>query len=237
AQATLALLKEGSRSEEVQAAKAKLDRQNASFRLAEKEFQRARALRERAAISQQELDIAHERYEGAQALVQESAAILAQFEEGSRKQEVARAQALVEASASSLRAIDEEMKELTIVAPISGIVHAIDLVEGDLIAAKAPVVTIIDLSSLWIRTYIQESRLSYAIGQEVQVLCDSYPDRPITGRIAFISSEAEFTPGNIQTTEDRSLQVYRVKVRSLQPDQGLRPGTYCDVNFGESSES
>ncbi|MCB0330443.1 MAG: efflux RND transporter periplasmic adaptor subunit [Bdellovibrionales bacterium] len=231
AEAEFTLLEEGFRSEEVEAAQARYERARAALTLAESELSRAQSLRQKQAISQKELDIALERRNSAEASVKESRAVVEQFEEGFRKQEIIRAHALVEARSAELQSIKKETEELNIRAPMGGYVHAIDLVEGDLIAAKAPVMTIIDLSRIWIRTYVPENNLSHRVGDAVQIQCDSYPEKTFSGEISFLSSEAEFTPSNIQTVEDRSKQVYRAKIRKLTPEKLLRPGMFCDVTF------
>lgn len=237
AKAEFTLLEEGFRTEEVEAARAKLAGEEAAFALADKELARAKELYKKNTISQRELDLARKQFESAEASVRESKSMLIQFVEGSRKQEIVRASALVDAHFASLQAIQREIEELKIRAPMSGSVHAIDLVEGDLISANAPVLTIIDLNRIWVRTYLPENELDHHVGEEVALRCDSFPGEAYTGQITFLSSEAEFTPSNLQTKEDRSKQVYRVKIRKLSPPHHLRPGIYCDVTFTPDSTS
>ena len=67
------------------------------------------------------------------------------------------------------------------------------------------------------------------LNQTVDVITDSYPDKIYQGRVSFISPEAEFTPKNVQTKEERIKLVYRIKVTLDNPNQELKPGMPVDV--------
>jgi HlyD family secretion protein len=73
---------------------------------------------------------------------------------------------------------------------------------------------------------VAEGRVKY--NQRVNVKTDTYPDKIYWGRISFISSEAEFTPKNIQTHEERVKLVYRIKVTLENPQMELKPGMPAD---------
>ena len=96
-------------------------------------------------------------------------------------------------------------------------------------AANAPVLSVLDTSLLWVRAYVPENHLDIATGRVVEVTVDSYADKVFPGEVTFVSSQAEFTPGNVQTPEERSKQVFRIKVQ-LRAELGeLRPGMAADV--------
>ena len=100
---------------------------------------------------------------------------------------------------------------------------------GDLVSPNAPVLSIMDTAELWVRAYVPENELGISIGQPVAVTVDSFPGEPFRGRIAFIARRAEFTPNNVQTPEERSKQVFRIKVTLEQGLDRLRPGMAADV--------
>ena len=83
--------------------------------------------------------------------------------------------------------------------------------------------------SSWVRAYVPENHLNLKLGQAVRVTVDSFPGRTFAGRIAFVARQAEFTPGNVQTPEDRSQQVFRIKVNLIEGLDVLRPGLAADV--------
>jgi len=98
------------------------------------------------------------------------------------------------------------------------------------VPAGAPVLSITDTSRLWVRAYVPEDRLRFRLNDEVSVTLDSFADaRPFRGRITFLASQAEFTPNNVQTPDERSKQVFRIKVMLLDGLDRLRPGMPADV--------
>ena len=93
-----------------------------------------------------------------------------------------------------------------------------------------PVFTVIDLNNIWVTAYINETDLGRVkLNQEAYVTTDTYPGKKYKGRVSFISSEAEFTPKLIQTTEERVKLVYRIKVRVDNSTLELKPGMPVDA--------
>ena len=86
-----------------------------------------------------------------------------------------------------------------------------------------------DTSHLWVRAYLPENHLDVQVDQKVKVGVDSFPDRRFNGHISFVARQAEFTPGNVQTPEERSKQVFRIKVTLDEALDELRPGMTADV--------
>jgi multidrug resistance efflux pump len=156
---------------------------------------------------------------------------------GYRKEEIAAAKAAVDTAEAGLAAINRQIEELRVTAPVNGVVEAVDLEPGDLVTANAPMVSLMDTSDLWVRAYLPEDELNISVGQEVRVTVDSYREREFTGQITFIARQAEFTPGNVQTPEERSKQVFRAKVTLLDGQSDLRPGMAADVWLDAGSEA
>ncbi|GMU81447.1 MAG: hemolysin secretion protein D [Planctomycetota bacterium] len=198
--------------------------------------ERTRALevaRARLAQARDELALAEEGTRAeevaeAAALLAGAEAALQLAETGSRPEEIAEARANVDAADASVAAVRRQLEELTIVAPGAGVVEAVELRPGDLIPANAPVVTLLDLSDLWVRAYVPE-RSKLAVGAEVEVRVDALGARTLKGRVSFIAREAEFMPSNVQTPEERSKQVFRIKVELRDEKGELRPGMAVDV--------
>ena len=165
----------------------------------------------------------------ARAAFAEADAALGLAERGYRDEEIEKARAGVAAAESGLAAIDRSLEELAIRSPVAGIVEAITLRPGDLVAANTPALSLLDPSRLWVRAYVPENRLTLTIGQEVSLRIDPFPDETFRGRVSFIAREAEFTPGNVQTPEERSKQVFRIKVDLVDGLERLRPGMSADV--------
>lgn len=248
-------LETGPRKQEIAAAQARVQLAQAELELAQSNLNRVQRLRERNAATAEELDDATTALRVAQANDQvrkEELALLlegtraeeimeakAQLEEarqgmllrerGYRREEVAQAQAAVEAAQAALLAIEKQIDELNIVAPLDAVVEALELRPGDLVAPNAPVLSLMDVGRLWVRAYVPERLLGVEIGQPVEVSVDSFPDERFAGRISFISRQAEFTPANVQTPEERAKQVFRIKVTLEEGLERLRPGMSADV--------
>jgi len=120
--------------------------------------------------------------------------------------------------------------ESTVKAPISGTILTKVADTGDLIAPYATVVTMADLSSLDIMLYVSESKYGRVMVKDyVDISVDSYPGKTFSGRVASIANKAEFTPKNIQTKEERTTQVFGIKVKIPNPDGKLKPGMPADA--------
>ncbi|HLQ44536.1 MAG TPA: HlyD family efflux transporter periplasmic adaptor subunit [Planctomycetaceae bacterium] len=152
---------------------------------------------------------------------------------GFRDEEKSQARAAVESAAAAVQVIERQLDELVIKAPVDGSVEAIELQPGDLVGANSPAISLMDSSHLWVRAFVPENRLSLKVGDAVNVTVDSYPGERFAGRISFVSRQAEFTPGNVQTPDDRSQQVFRIKVALEAGRERLRPGMSADVWLGQ----
>jgi len=260
--AELERLERGPREQEIQAARENLRLAEASRELAEQEVQRAQKLHESGVSSAELLDrfTANQRVAAATVAVREQElaillegtrrediaaaraelagadAALQLAEAGFRTEDVDRARAQVQGAQAALASVDRRVEELTIVAPVSGVVEALDLEPGDLVAPDAPALSLLDPNRLWVRCYVPANRVALAVGDEVAVRVDAFGPERFRGRIMFIAPEAEFTPGNVQTPEDRSKLVFRVKVELFEGLERLRPGMSADVHLEEDVE-
>jgi multidrug resistance efflux pump len=154
---------------------------------------------------------------------------LALLEAGARKEDLAEARAMVASARAAVAAIQRQIAELSVRAPLDSVVEAVDLRPGDLIAPNAPLIALSDPSELWVRAYVPENRLDLRLGRQVAVRVDSFPGRRFAARISFISRTAEFTPSNVQTPEERSKQVFRIKATLEEGLDVLRAGMAADV--------
>lgn len=167
----------------------------------------------------------------ARARVAEAQQALDLLEAGTRAEDLREAEATVAAARAAVDVIQRDLAELIVRAPVPSVVEAVDLRPGDLIAPSAPVVALDDPSELWVRAYLPEDRLDVQIGQQVSVRVDAFQDRRFKGHISFISRNAEFTPANVQTPEERSKEVFRIKVILDEGRDVLRAGMAADVFF------
>jgi multidrug resistance efflux pump len=253
--AKLQLLINGPREQEIEAARAQLLVARSTLKLAEENHRRAVDLVKKGAGTREQFDRAADELQVAQAMLIVREQELSLLEAGSRREEIEQARAQLEeahqawelakngfrqeeihaaqaardAAQAALDALQARKKELQITAPVDGTVEALELQRGDLTPAGAPVLSIVDDSHMWVRAYVPQGRLHLKIGQELQVTVDSYPEERFAGELTFISRQAEFTPSNVQTPDERAKQVFRIKVMLKEGLQKLLPGMAADV--------
>lgn len=138
----------------------------------------------------------------------------------------------IELSRAALRTADVRLQDSVLFSPLSGVVLRKNVEEGETVSAGTPVFTIGDLESPWIKVYVKEDKLGLVkLGQKAEVSVDTFPGKKYEGTITFISSEAEFTPKNVQTREERVKLVFGIKV-SVKNEKGeLKPGMPADVKI------
>lgn len=129
-----------------------------------------------------------------------------------------------------MQLVDAQIAQLTLSAPIDGIVTKCDIHMGETVAAGHPLLSIANLDEVRLMIYIPEDQVGQVrIGQEVDVQVDSFPGRVFTGKAVSIGGKAEFTPRNVQTQEDRANLVFAVKVSIPNSDRALKPGMPADA--------
>ncbi|OQY18665.1 MAG: hypothetical protein B6I34_10425 [Anaerolineaceae bacterium 4572_32.1] len=159
-------------------------------------------------------------------------AALDELEAGPTEEEIAVAEAQVRAAEAGVGVIDVQIDQLTLTAPMDGVVTSRSSQAGETAAAGAPLLTIANLDEVTLVIYIPETRIGQVqVGQKVEVQVDSFPERVFTGEVANIAGEAEFTPRNVQTQEERVNLVFAVKVRIPNNDSALKPGMPADATI------
>lgn len=149
---------------------------------------------------------------------------------GSRPDQLAQARAAAKAADANAAAASARLAETRVLAPADGIVDGLDLRPGDLVAAGAAVAQVDEFGDPWVRIYVTQSDMQHVrVGATVRVRSDALAGREFDGRVETIDAQAQFTPRDVQTAEDRADLAFGVKVRIADTDQALRAGTTVDV--------
>ena len=237
AAAQLALLRAGSRPEDVRQASAQVQSAQADIRGAQAELEAAAAdldrfeglLRANAGSVKQRddartrRDVAQARVHAAQERARAAADALARLRAGARPQEIAAARARVAMVDAQIASLQKNAGDAVVKAPVGGIVTSRLLDTGEMAAPRSPIVVITDLDHAWANVYVDERVVPrLTIGQAATIVTDA--GQRIAGTITFISPKAEFTPRNVQTADERSKLVYRVKVTVDNRNGILKPG-------------
>jgi multidrug resistance efflux pump len=219
--ANLEKMVHGSRSEEIL-------RAEVEWKTAERNRQRTAALLKEGLASPQQSEA-----DAAQAHMLEQT--YRELERGNRPEDVAQAQAQLAAEQGKLAYLLRQREELTVRSPADGIVQTMDLRPGDLVAANQGIVTILEPSEIWVRVYVPEPGLGRVhVGDATQVFVDTFPGRAFPGRVVEIRQQAEYTPRNVQTLDQRADQVFGVKVE-IDPSPDLKPGMAATVRIGDAA--
>jgi len=233
AAARLAELEAGTRPEE--RAQAEAERRAASERLAdaERDLDRTRTLVEGGASPREALDKAQTARDMASERVTQASQQVTLLKNGPRPEQIAAQRAVVEQARAALAASDVALGRAALRAPFAGVVSVRHREPGEVVAPGAPVLTLLERDDRWVRIYVPENRLgAVPLGADALVRSDTFPGRTYRGKVTFLASEAEFTPKNVQTQEERVRLVYAAKVRILEdPRYELKPGLPVDVEI------
>ncbi|HLJ59366.1 MAG TPA: efflux RND transporter periplasmic adaptor subunit [bacterium] len=154
-----------------------------------------------------------------------------------RRQALAAAEAALAQTRANLDYVRVIAGHNVITAPRDAVVQTRNVEEGEVVAAGTPLYTLIDLSDIWLRAYVPADQIARVkVGQVAHVSIDSFPGRVFEGRVEEISSRGEFTPGNVQTREDRVKLAFGVKIRLTNSDDRLKPGMPADAEIVVGTE-
>jgi HlyD family secretion protein len=232
ARAALTELETGYRKEDIAQAAAALQRVKADADRLKTDFARQQALYKKEVISRRDFDASKAANEAAQASVREAQERLALLRRGPRKETIDQARARLRDAEAMLALARTRLGYATLVSSVSGLVLSKNIEPGEQVAAGTPIVTVGIMDSVWLRAYVNETDLGKVkVGQEATVTTDTWPGRKYKGYISFISSEAEFTPKNVQTEKERVKLVYRIKIVVPNPNMELKPGMPADAEI------
>jgi HlyD family secretion protein len=224
--AQLRLLEAGSRAEDIRQARAQVDAAtadtaaiDAEVKAAQLDLDRFQALLAANAGSvkqrddaQARLDTAKARQRAAQDRVRSARETQMRLEAGTRPEEIQAARARVEAADAQIAVLEKSQRDANVLSPISGIVTQKLVDAGEIVAPGTPLVVITDLDHAWANLFVPEPMIPrVAMGQAATIITDA-GGQSLDGKVTYISPRAEFTPRNVQTAEERSKLVYRIKV-------------------------
>lgn len=225
-------LKAGSRPQEIEQAAANVKYAEAELIKAKKDYERAEVLYKNGAISAQQMDAARNVHDTAQSQHKKALEALSLVKEGPRKEEIRAAENRVRQAEAALKASEERLKDTILYAPVSGVIMRKNIELGETVTQGISAYTIGDLENPWIKVYVKEDKLGLVkLRQKAEITTDSYPKKKYEGTVTYISSEAEFTPKNVQTQEERVKLVFGVKVSVKNINDELKPGMPADVRI------
>jgi HlyD family secretion protein len=234
--ADLRLRLKGARIEDIAELEAQLRSAEADRAAAQRDLDRMQGLLDKGSGTTKARDDAQTRRDVSRARLDAMQQSLARLRAGFRVEEKDGARARVAALEARIAQLEQQVEDASIASPLAGVVTEKVAERGELLQPGSPVVVVTDLKDAWLRVYVAETDLGRVrIGQEAEVVTDDGQAR--RGRVTFVASQAEFTPKNVQTRDERVKLVYEVKV-SLPNDDGLfKPGMPATARLRAAQEA
>ena len=238
ADAQLRLILAGARQEDIRQAQAQIETARAELSAAKAELEAAQQdlerfetlLRNNSGSRKQRddaatrRDVARDRLASLDSRVRNAEEALAKLRAGARPEEVDAARARVAAVDAQIATLQKSAGDATVTSPVGGIVTEKLVEAGELISPRAPALLVVDLDRAWADVFVPEPAVPrIALGQPATIHTDA-GGAPLAGTVSYISPKAEFTPRNVQTAEERSKLVYRVRISVDNKDGILKQG-------------
>ena len=238
ARAQLLLLRNGARREDIQQSEAAVTQAEANLQVAEADARRMRELVRTGSVTPKQRDDAEARLTVAQAQQTSAAEALRKVRTLARPEEIQAAEARLAQAVAAADLLRKTIADCVITAPAGGIVTHKAVERGELVSPGSTVVTLSELDSVYVMIYLTEKETGRVrLGDTADVAIDAFPGRAFPGKITYISSEAEFTPKNVQTKEDRVKLVFGVKVEIENRAGLLKPGLPADATIRVAPDS
>ncbi|WP_010586793.1 secretion protein HlyD [Schlesneria paludicola] len=223
--ANVAKLEHGSRPEEIAQARAQTEDREAAVTKAKEDYHRAESLVSKGGVSRQEFDRYQSALDSAEAQLKAAKESQRLVEIGPRQEDIDMAKAFLAEQDAMIIQSERRLADADLIAPNDGTILTRARERGAILQPGETVLALTLTSPVWVRTYVNERDLGLIKPEmPAQVITDSAPDHPYTGKIGFISPTAEFTPKSVETRERRTDLVYRLRVVVENPDGGLRQG-------------
>lgn len=231
-EAQFQLLKIGARKEDIKQAEEFAKQAEVNFNSAKEDKERFENLYQSKSITKKQLDDAVSRYEITLAQFNSAKENLLKLKNLARPEELKQAEANISRLKANVDLLKKNLNDCFVVSPINGFIVKKFIESGETAGLMTSLFKVSDLSVVDLIIYISETELGKVrLEQPVDVKVDTYPDKIYKGKIIYISPEAEFTPKNIQTKEERTKLVFAVKVRIENPNYELKTGMPADATI------
>ena len=232
AQAQYRLLKVGARNEDIKQAEDNLKQAQVSFNLAEQDKERMDNLYKSQSITKKQHDDAVANYEITLARLNSAKENLDKMKNLARPEELKQAEANLNRSEANVNLLQKNLNDCYVTSPSPGFITKKFVEEGETAGMMSSLFQVSDLGSVELVIYVPETELGLVkLGQKTEISVDTFPDKTFNGKVIYISPQAEFTPKNIQTQEERTKLVFAVKIKIDNPDFELKDGMPADAEI------
>jgi HlyD family secretion protein len=226
------LLRKGAREEDINQAEENFKQAQIAFDLAVKDKERIENLYNSRSVTKKQYDDALANYDIALAKLNSSKENLQKVKNLSRPEELRQAEANLNKTKANVNLIKKNLNDCYVTSPSSGFITKKFIEQGETAGTMSSLFQVADLSSVELVIYIPETELGKVkLNQKADIKVDTYPEKTFEGKVIYISPQAEFTPKNIQTEEERTKLVFAVKIKIENPDFELKDGMPADASI------
>jgi len=230
--AQLDLLKNGARKEDILQAESSVKQAQVNYDLAKTDLDRLQKLYDSKTITKKQYDDAAGRFDLTKDQLFSANENYDKLKKFARPEEIKQAEAKLNQSEASADLIRKSIRDSYITSPINGIIVEKYFEHGETVSPMSNLVKVSDLTNVELYIYVTEIELgNIKLGQKAEVTVDAFKDKKFEGQVTFISPEAEFTPKNIQTKDERTKLVFAVKIEIPNPNFELKHGLPADARI------
>lgn len=228
----------------VNAVSAQLEKARAAQAHATKNYERFAALHEKGDVSSMEFERRRLEFEATRADVKaaekELSRAAANLELARAAQDMVKIKRLAveearknhQASLARVREVEADQRETKLFAPSAGTILARPVEPGEIVNPGAPLFVLVDTHRLYLKVYIPETEIGrLKLGNEARIYVDAFPGQSFPARITKVNQQAEFTPKNVETKEERVKLVFGVELSVDNPEGRLKPGMPADAQI------
>lgn len=230
AEAQLNLMIKGARNEDIAQAEQNLNQAKINLETAEKDKMRMQNLYDSHSITQKQLEDAVARYELMSAQLKAAQENYSKVKNIFRPEEINQAKANLDKAIAGVELLKKNIRDCYVTSPIDGIIIKTFVQKGETVSPMSSLFKVSDLENIELEIYVSEEELGYVkLGQRAEISVDTFKDKVFEGKVIYISPEAEFTPKNIQTKDERTKLVFAVKISISNKDYDLKSGMPADA--------
>jgi len=232
AQAQFNLVKNGATKNDIKIQADLVEQARINLDAAKTDRDRTENLYKENSITKQQYDNALSRYDLAAAQYQTAKDNLTKIKNITRPEDIESARANLNKAISAYDLLKQNISDCSVYAPVNGIISKKFVEKGEIVNPQSSLLKISDLETVNLMIYVSETELGKVkLNETADVTVDAYKDKVYKGKVIFISPEAEFTPKNIQTKDERTKLVFGVKLEIPNPQFDLKPGMPAEAKL------
>lgn len=223
----------GAREQEVRAAKSQWDRARHAADLAEVTFGRLDRLARDGVVPNQRRDEAEAQWRTSRDAAEAARAMYDLALAGARREDRDSAAALVSRAEGAVDEVQAYLDETKVAAPAAGEVYRRNVEPGEIVPAGFPIVTLVDLTDLWVTFQVREDLLErLKMGATLPARFPALGNVEVALTVSFVAPQGDFATWRATSAQGGfDLKTFEVRARPARPVPGLRPGMSAVVTW------